>query len=65
MRCKACDAIMKPEEIIWKSELGIHEELCRVCRYTTQSDITNSINLTYTQDSYEEEIEEIYEDEMG
>lgn len=62
MRCKACDAIMKPEEIIWKFELGIHEELCRTCRYATQSDI---INLTYTQDSYEDEIEETSEDESS
>lgn len=54
MRCRACDAIMKLEEIIWRFELETHEDLCRTCRYTTQSDITNSINLTYTQDSYEE-----------
>lgn len=67
MRCKACDAIMKPEEIIWKFELGTHEELCRTCRYTTQENLTNSINLTYTQDCIEDEevLEEDSNDEMG
>jgi len=32
MRCLACDAVMKPEEIIWIETRKTHETLCRVCR---------------------------------
>lgn len=31
MRCKACQHIMEPEEIVWYPERGEHEELCRKC----------------------------------
>ena len=33
MRCKACDNIMKPEEIIWRERLKQFDELCFECRY--------------------------------
>ena len=31
-RCKACNAIMKENEIKWKPELNEHEDLCLRCR---------------------------------
>ncbi len=33
MRCKACDNVMKPGEIVWLQEWGIWEDCCRVCKY--------------------------------
>lgn len=31
MRCKSCNAIMEPDEIIWYEEYLTHEELCSRC----------------------------------
>lgn len=31
MRCKSCNAIMEPDEIIWYEEYQTHEELCSRC----------------------------------
>jgi len=33
MRCKACNKIMLPSEILWKPELKTHEEICKKCRF--------------------------------
>ena len=38
MRCKACDEIMKEDEIIWIEEFSMHEELCRKCRKSLADD---------------------------
>lgn len=32
MRCRACDKPLKSSEIIWRQDLGQHEDLCRKCR---------------------------------
>lgn len=31
MRCKACDEVMEPQEIIWVNDR--HEPLCKHCRW--------------------------------
>ena len=31
-RCRGCNAILKETEIVWKPELGEHEDLCLKCR---------------------------------
>ena len=31
-RCRACDNVLRDEEIIWRPALGIWEDLCRKCR---------------------------------
>jgi hypothetical protein len=31
VRCKACDKILEPEEIVWYPAENRHEELCRGC----------------------------------
>ena len=41
MRCKSCDAVMEPEEIIWRPDRGEHEELCRSC--LVQADIYREV----------------------
>jgi hypothetical protein len=59
MRCLACDAIMKPEEIIWRDEKHSHEDLCRVCRKSVQdsllvSDLAGpSTYLSYVEEEFE------------
>lgn len=50
MRCKACDSILKPEEIIWIPDRESHEELCRVCRYSIQVDMTHRVVLGQPED---------------
>ena len=32
MRCKACDTVLKEEEIIWREKRKQWEDLCTVCR---------------------------------
>jgi hypothetical protein len=32
MRCKACNCILSPNEIIWIEDKQIHEELCTSCK---------------------------------
>ena len=32
MRCKSCNKPLKESEIIWRPELGEHEDLCLKCR---------------------------------
>ena len=45
MRCKACDKIMLPSEILWKPELKAHEELCKICRNDMGLDIVSEKEL--------------------
>mgnify|MGYP003109798635 FL=1 len=45
MRCKACDKIMMPSEILWRPELKAHEELCKTCRYDMGLDIVSEKEL--------------------
>lgn len=30
-RCKVCNTPLKPEEIIWRPEIGQHEDHCSAC----------------------------------
>lgn len=32
MRCKACDKVMRENEIKWREDIKQHEELCLKCR---------------------------------
>ena len=32
MRCRACDKVMAPTEIIWREDLQDHEDFCLSCR---------------------------------
>lgn len=52
-RCKLCDNVMKPNEIIWRAERGQHEDLCRQCRKLVLSDM---------QDAPEDDTEQFVED---
>tara|TARA_R100000306_G_C4337924_1_gene123704 strand:- start:101 stop:262 length:162 start_codon:yes stop_codon:yes gene_type:complete len=45
MRCKACDAVLKPPEIIWRPEIKQHEELCKKCRLGEGLDVVSEQEL--------------------
>ncbi len=30
-RCVVCNKVLRPEEIIWKPEIGEHEDHCAAC----------------------------------
>ena len=71
MRCNACDAIMKPEEVIWIPDRHSHEPLCRWCRRQVQESILgselDSSPVSYTSDdsediNIEDTLEEAYKD---
>lgn len=53
MRCKACDAVLQPAEIIWREEIKAHEDLCRRCRGEVA--VLDELPLTYYDDLFEEE----------
>jgi hypothetical protein len=64
MRCKSCDSILSPNEIIWREEIKDHEELCRKCRELISSQCPDSDTI-YSQDikdSYDEAINSLIED---
>jgi hypothetical protein len=39
-RCVVCNTPLKPEEIVWKPEIGEHESFCYacLCRHVTEDD---------------------------
>ena len=45
MRCKACDSVMLPSEIIWKEDKKLHEELCKNCRLNMGLDVVSDKEL--------------------
>ena len=64
MRCKSCDSVLSPNEIIWREETKEHEELCRKCREIISSQCPDSDTI-YSQDikdSYDESINDLIED---
>jgi len=38
-RCKACDAVLEPHEIIWYPDRGEHETCCYKCRNALYEDM--------------------------
>lgn len=52
MRCKACNAILLPAEIIWDEGRLTHEELCRKCRYASDEPVL------YDEDMIDDGVEE-------
>jgi len=42
MICVCCDRPLKPEEIIWIPERGVHEDLCKICRKIVQESLLYS-----------------------
>ena len=64
MRCKSCDSVLSPNEIIWREETKEHEELCRNCREIISLQCPDSDTL-YSQDikdSYDQSINDLIED---
>lgn len=57
MRCRCCDATMKPEEIIWVQDRRVHEDLCRYCRKDVQSTLASDLDAGLSTLSYSEEEE--------
>ncbi len=56
MRCKSCNNILEPQEIIWIPDRHTHEELCLKCRNSIFED--DEIKIVYPEDigeSYEED----------
>ncbi len=39
MRCKACDKVLEPHEIVWRDERANYEELCLTCRSWVLADL--------------------------
>lgn len=56
MRCRACDSILKPNEIIWIEEYNTHEELCRKCRDTLHHEC--DIDIVYDADTEPDTMED-------
>jgi hypothetical protein len=50
MRCKSCDAVMQPEEIIWYEEYKHHEELCAKCLTLMREGEDDEDDWTYLTD---------------
>jgi hypothetical protein len=64
MRCKSCDSVLSPNEIIWREDTKEHEELCRKCREIIASQCPDS-DVMHSQDiqeSYDESINDLIED---
>ncbi len=63
MRCKSCDSILSPNEIIWREEAKEHEELCRKCReiISSQCPDSDTIHSQDIKDSYDESINDLIE----
>ena len=63
MRCKSCDSILSPNEIIWREEAKENEELCRKCReiISSQCPDSDTIHSQDIKDSYDESINDLIE----
>tara|TARA_R100001082_G_scaffold90419_2_gene56935 strand:- start:17787 stop:18041 length:255 start_codon:yes stop_codon:yes gene_type:complete len=61
MRCKSCDSILQPSEIIWREETKEHEELCRKCReiISSQCPDSDTIHSQDIEESYTESIDSL------
>lgn len=54
MRCKACNAVMQSEEILWNDEYQEHEPLCRKCRDAVRED--DGLEILYEDELYTDSI---------
>lgn len=76
MRCSACNETFSSYEILWNKNTNNFEDLCRKCRIivrnTLQDFDSTWINqkipqdvLNYYEDSIDEPLEEVYNDEYS
>ena len=61
MRCKSCDSILSPNEIIWREETKEHEDLCRKCReiISLQCPDSDTIHTQDIKESYDESVKDL------
>lgn len=51
-RCRACNEIMGEHEIVWRPEIGKHEDLCLCCRRAIffESEEASNVATTIVED---------------
>lgn len=54
-RCKACDNVLKENEIVWREEIKQHEELCLLCRQASLGFDVEALEYIDTIDDPKEE----------
>ena len=53
MRCRACNEVMGEHEIVWRPEIGQHEDLCLCCRraiFTVEEDLEVGVSIVDDED---------------
>ena len=58
MRCKACNAVLEPSEIIWNEKTKEHEELCKSCREILDNESDTHIHYEQGFDLFDDGYED-------
>lgn len=47
MRCKACNSILTPDEMVLREETGEFDELCLTCRKASEDEVEWEVRVAY------------------
>ena len=53
-RCRACDAVLTENEIVWDEERQAHDDLCYICKGIIADAEYEEVSSVYKEDTFDD-----------